>query len=260
MSNGAGVISIDFEEQVVIVAEDGDRRVIPLASPEAFAAASRAWLRCGWDVKHAYTFSWLGRPIIQLPEDMVRAQEAIFAVKPDLIIETGIAHGGSLIFYASLCKAMGRGRVIGVDIEIRPHNRTAIEAHELFDYITLYEGNSTDPQIVSKVSADAEGAETVMVFLDSNHTKAHVLAELAAYAPLVSVGSYVVAADGIMEQLVGAPRSSPDWGTDNPRQAAIEYTAANPNYVISQPDLTFNEGNVSTPVTYWPDGWIKRVD
>ena len=253
------MISIDFEAQVVIVEEGEDRRVVPLASPEAFAAASRAWLRCGWDVKHAYTFSWLGRPIIQLPEDMVRAQEAIYNVKPDLIIETGIAHGGSLIFYASLCKAMGCGRVVGIDVDIRPHNRTAIESHELFEYITLYEGSSTDPAVIEKIAAEANQAGTVMVFLDSNHTKAHVLAELAAYAPLVSVGSYIVAADGIMEQLVGAPRSSPDWGTDNPRQAAIEFTAENPNFMISQPDFTFNEGQVSGPVTYWPDGWIRRV-
>src|SRR5690606_24886939 len=153
---------------------------------------------CGWDTKYVYSFSWLGRPIIQLPEDMMRIQEVIYSLKPDVIIETGVAHGGSLIFYASLCKAFGKGRVIGIDIEIRPHNRLAIENHELKEYIILLEGSSTDDKIVSQVERMINSGETVLILLDSNHTKQHVLEELRKYSPLVSVNSYIVACDGIM--------------------------------------------------------------
>src|SRR3989338_4111581 len=127
------MIKIDLEKSLVIVEEGGNIKTYPMATPEAFSIISKAWLRCGWDTKYVYSFTWMGRPIIQLPDDVVRIQEVIYRVKPDVIIETGIAHGGSLVFHASLCKAMGRGRIIGVDIEIRPHNRKAIEEHELFD-------------------------------------------------------------------------------------------------------------------------------
>ena len=134
------MITIDGDR--ITVSEGGETAEYGIGTPEAFALLSRLWLRAGWDTKYVYSFSWLGRPMIQLPEDMLRMQEVIYQVKPDVIIETGVAHGGSLVFHASLCHAMGRGRVIGVDIEIRPHNREAIEAHELFDLITLIEGDS----------------------------------------------------------------------------------------------------------------------
>lgn len=236
-----------------------ERRVHAFTDPEAFELVSDAWLRVGWDVKYVYGFSWLGRPVIQLPEDMIRIQEAIYRVKPDVIVETGIAHGGSLVYYASLCEAMGKGRVVGVDIEIRPHNREAIEAHELFERITLVEGSSTDPEIVGQVQAAVDGAESVFVLLDSNHTKEHVIAELDAYAPLVTPGSYIVAADGIMEKVVGAPRTQPDWEWNNPRAAASEWVAAHEGFELAEPDFPFNEGSVRSMVTYWPGGWIRRT-
>jgi len=229
-----------------------------LDTPQAFALVSKAWLRAGWDTKYVYGFSWMGRPIIQLPEDMIRIQEVIYRLKPDAIVETGVAHGGSLIYYASLCKAMERGRVIGIDIEIRPHNRKAIEAHELADYITLFEGSSTDPAIVSQVRAAVKPAEKVLVLLDSNHSRAHVLQELECYAPLVPSGSYIVATDGIMKDLVGAPRSQPDWGANNPCEAAREFAARHPEFVIEQPAGPFNEGLITEHVTYWPGAWLKR--
>src|SRR4030042_1568933 len=136
------MIKVDEKNGLVIVEDDKGSSTYDIGSPEAFYILSKIWLRSGWDVKHIYTFTWLGRPIIQLPEDMFRIQEVIYRIKPDVIIETGIAHGGSFVFYASLCKAIGRGRVISIDIEIRPHNRKAIEEHELFEYATLVEGNS----------------------------------------------------------------------------------------------------------------------
>src|SRR5207253_434917 len=141
----------------------------------AFEILSEQWLKVGWNEKYPYTFSWMGRPIIQLPEDMIRVQEVIYRIRPAVIIETGIAHGGSLIYYASLCKAMEKGRVIGIDIEIRPHNRAAIEGHELFPLITLIEGSSVAPDIVQQARSLVADGESVLVLLDSNHTKQHVL-------------------------------------------------------------------------------------
>ena len=167
---------------------------LSLSDPKAFSLITDLWIRSGWDTKYVYGFSWLGRPVIQLPEDMLRIQEVIYDIKLDVIVETGVAHGGSLVFYASLCTAMGKGRVIGIDIEIRPHNRKAIEEHHLSPLITLVEGSSVDLDIVNTVKDQIGSAETVLVLLDSNHLKEHVLAELEAYAPFVSPGSYIVAA------------------------------------------------------------------
>ena len=253
------MINIDLENGIIMVNEGGQTVEYGLDTPEAFAVISKLWLRCGWDNKYVYSFTWMGRPIIQLPDDLVRLQEVIYALKPDVIIETGIAHGGSLIFYASLCKAMERGRVIGIDIEIRPHNRKAIEAHELFPLITLIEGSSIEPAVVEKVKSLVRPDDRVLVLLDSCHTKAHVLAELNAYSPLVSKGSYIVAMDGIMEEVGGAPRTEPDWTWNNPRQAALEFVQANTDFVIEEPRLPFNEGSITVRVTYWPAGFIKRI-
>ena len=160
----------------VVIAEGNRREEYGIGTPEGFRIISQLWLRSGWDAKYVYSFTWLGRPIIQLPEDMFRLQELIYDLRPDVIIETGVAHGGSLVFYASLCKAMGRGRVIGIDIEIRPHNRAAIERHELSSLIELVEADSIAPATISEVRERTRGAQTVLILLDSCHTKDHVLA------------------------------------------------------------------------------------
>jgi cephalosporin hydroxylase len=251
-------ITIDLERDEVRVEDATNKVVYPIGTPEAFRAISRAWLRSGWDNKYVYGFTWLGRPIIQLPEDMIRIQEVIYSLEPDLIIETGVAHGGSLIYYASLCKLGGQGRVIGIDVEIRSKNRAAIESHPLSSYITLVEGSSIDPKVVAKVKGLADGAKTVIVLLDSCHTKAHVLAELNAYAPLVTPGSYIVAMDGIMEEVAGAPRTQQDWTWNNPRQAAREFVRSNSEFQIEEPQFLFNEGDISERVTYWPGAFIRR--
>jgi cephalosporin hydroxylase len=252
------MITID-KDRVSVASEDGERQEYDIGSPEAFHILSRLWLRSGWDTKYVYGFSWLGRPIIQLPEDMIRIQEVIHTIEPDCIIETGVAHGGSLIFYASLCKALERGRVVGIDIEIRPHNRKAIEAHPLFPFITLIEGSSIEPSVVEEVRRQIRPGDKTIIFLDSCHTKEHVLAELQAYAPMVSVGSYIVAMDGIMEEVAGAPRTEPDWTWNNPKRAALEFVEAHPEFVIEEPSFPFNEGNIKERVTYWPLAFIKRV-
>ena len=251
-------ICIDTDQgQVVVEGKDGIQ-TMDLSSPEGFAAISQAWLRSGWDTKYVYSFSWLGRPIIQLPEDMMRIQEVIYSIKPDVIIETGVAHGGSLVFYASICRAMGKGRVIGIDIEIRPHNRKAIEAHEMSEYITLFEGSSTNPEIINGVKEMIKPSESVLVILDSNHTKEHALNELRAYAPFVSEGSYIVACDGIMAQLGNAPRTQPDWEWNNPISAVQEFVGENQDFFMEEPVFPFNEGSISERITYWPKCFIRK--
>jgi cephalosporin hydroxylase len=153
---------------------------------------------------------------------------------------------------------MEKGRVVGIDIEIRAHNRTAIESHPLFPYITLIEGSSTAPEIVSRVASEVKAGETVLVLLDSNHTKEHVAAELEAYAPLVTPGSYIVATDGIMSWLGNAPRTQPDWSWNNPLDAAREFIAAHPEFALEEPAWEFNEGHVRERVTYWPGAYLRR--
>jgi cephalosporin hydroxylase len=253
------ITTIDDQSGVVIVRDGETETSYPLASAEGFAAVSRAWIRAGWDAKYVYSFTWFGRPIIQLPDDIIRIQEVLYKVKPDVLIETGIAHGGSLVFYATLFKAMERGRVIGIDIDIRAANRAALEAHELFPLITLVEGSSTDADVRQRVTKQIGENDTVFVVLDSNHSRDHVLKELETYAPLVTVGSYIAVADGVMEQVVGGPRTRPDWDWNTPRQAVLAFVASNPDFVLEEPVWPFNEGAVNQRVTYWPDAFLRRI-
>lgn len=251
-------IAIDTERNEVSVGEGSGARTLPLYSKQAFELLSHWWLKVGWNQKYPYAFAWMGRPIIQAPEDIVRAQEVIYRVRPDVLVETGVAHGGSLIFYASLFKAMGRGRVVGIDVEIRPHNRKAIEAHELFPLITLIEGSSIAPDVARRVKSLISPGETVMVILDSNHSKRHVLAELDAYSGLVTPGSYIVATDGSMKDLHDVPRGSAEWKQDNPTAAAEEFVRRNPQFTVEQPAWPFNESELTQNITHWPGAWLRR--
>ena len=253
-------ITIDDQAKTIEIATADTIEHLPLYSDQSFAHIARLFAKVGWNQRFTYGFSWLGRPIIQLPEDMVRIQELIHRLKPDVIVETGVAHGGSLVFYASLCQAMDHGRVIGVDLEIRPHNRTAIEAHPLFHRIALIEGSSTDPAIVARVRQEIGDAAAVMVILDSNHTRDHVRAELEAYSPFVTPGSYIVATDGIMETVADAPRGKTAWRDDNPAAAARAFVAAHPDFVIETPPAPFNEGSLPPDVvTHWPSAYLRRL-
>jgi len=219
--------------------------------------------------KYSYNFKWLSRPIIQYPQDIVATQEIIWEVEPDLIIEMGIAHGGSLIFSASVlalldyCNALESGevldpqkpkrKVIGVDIDIRPHNREALDNHPLRNRLELIEGSSIEPEVVNRVKELAKDAKTVMVFLDSNHTHDHVLAELKAYAPLVTEGSYCVVFDSVIEYLPDELCSEKPWGVgDNPKTALSEYLKTNPDFII---DKSIQEKLL---ITVAPDGYLKR--
>ena len=250
---------LDTESKTLIIEDHKGQKSVALYSDEAFELLSYHWLKVGWNQKHVYTFSWMGRPIIQLPHDMLRIQEVIYRVKPDVIIEMGIAHGGSLVYYATLCKAMETGRVIGVDIDIRSHNRSAIEAHHLFPLITLVEGDSTDADTVHQVKEMVQSGETALVILDSNHSKEHVLKELEAYCDLVSPGSYIVVTDGLLQDLHDVPRGKSKWKSSNPRAAAEEFAHEHPEFVLEHPAWPFVESESKVDVTHWPRGWLRRL-
>lgn len=252
-------ISIDTVQNTLTQDTGTNSKAVNLYSKEAFELLSDIWLKTSWNQKYSYTFSWMGRPIIQHPEDMIRLQEVLYSVKPDVVIETGVAHGGSLVYTASLMKAMGKGRVVGVDIEIRSHNRKAIEAHEMSPLIKLVEGDSVAADIVATATQGIRPTDTVLIILDSNHSKAHVLAELEAYYPYVTVGSYIVATDGLMQDLHDVPRGQPEWREDNPVKAAEEFVKRHPEFVIEQPAWQFNESELDKNITGWPSAWLRRL-
>lgn len=235
-----------------------------------FKRVSLDWLIRSLKYKYSYHFEFLGRPIIQYPQDMIAVQELIWQIRPDLIIETGIAHGGSIIQSAAmlalidLCDAIEQGtcydprhskrKVIGIDIEIRPHNRVAIESHPLFMLIEMIEGSSIDPKIVQQVHQLAKSYQRVMLLLDSLHTHKHVLAELEAYTPLVSSGSYCVVFDTIIEDLPAGLYPGRPWGQgNNPKTAVYEFLKSHPEFVIDKtiPDKLL--------ITVSPDGYLKKV-
>ena len=231
---------------------------------------SNKWLKRAFEQRYMYNFEFLGRPIIQTPIDIVAMQEIIWQIRPDLIIETGIAHGGSLVFSASmlaqldLCEAIEAGtlldpqkskrKVLGIDIDIRPHNRTAIEAHPMASRIQMIQGSSIAPEIIAQVKAVAQDYQRILVCLDSNHTHVHVLAELQAYAPLTSVGSYCCVFDTIIEDMPADMFPDRPWGPgDNPKTAVWEYLKTHPEFEI---DKSIQHKLL---ITVAPDGYLKRV-
>ena len=235
-----------------------------------FQSLTQAWIDRANYLKYSYHFESFGRPLIQYPQDMVAMQELIWEIKPDLIIETGIAHGGSLIMSASMlalldmCDAIESGaslnpresqrKVLGIDIDIRAHNREAIEVHPMASRIQMIQGSSIAPEIVEQVRQVAKGYERILVCLDSNHTHAHVLAELQAYAPLTSVGSYCVVFDTIVEDMPADMFPDRPWGPgDNPKTAVWEYLKTHPEFEI---DKSIQHKLL---ITVAPDGYLKRV-
>ncbi len=231
---------------------EGERE-FDIYTPEGFRVMANLWTRSNWQNKLSYEVTWLGIPIIQLPEDILMVQELIWKNRPDVIVESGVAHGGALILYASLLELLGRGRVIGVDIEIRKYNRLAIESHPASKRITLIEGSSTDPAILDAVKSRIRPGERVMVMLDSNHTHDHVRAELELYAPLVGPGSYIVVFDGVMTLVADAPNSKPGWDKDNPLTAVTEFLQAHSDF---ESDPSYER----LAVSYCPGGFLRRVE
>lgn len=232
------------------------KRIDALGENTAMQQQGTDFLIASGEQQYAYNFTWLGRPIIQYPQDMIALQELIWDIKPDLIIETGIAHGGSLILSASILMLLGNGgHVLGIDIDIREHNKHEIEKHPLSKGITMFEGSSIDEETISRVKEFAGEGKKIMVILDSNHTHEHVLAELNAYAPLVSKDSYCVVFDTAVEDLPDdydwGPRS---WGKgNNPKTAVHEFLKDHPEFEIDQ-DI-----QNKLLITVAPDGYLKRV-
>ena len=225
----------------------------------AFEILSGEWLRVGWSLRYYHNFSWFGRPILQLPEDLMRLQEVVWRLRPAVIVETGVFRGGSLLFHAALCEALGAGKVIGIDREIAAADREALASHALGPRISLVEGDSTDPRTVARVRDLIGSAEPVLVILDSGHAREHVARELECYSPLVSVGSYIIAADGVMHDLADVPGGMPEWKSDNPLAAATEFAGRHPEFMQQDPPWLFHDGELTANVTYWPGGWLKRV-
>ncbi len=253
------MIKIDLENNSLIIKENNKTKQYNLSESEAFEIISKAWLRVGWDNKHVYTFTWLGRPIIQLPEDMIRLQEIIYKVEPDIIIETGIAHGGSTVFFASLLKLMEKKFVISIEKSLRKINKEKILAHKLSKNIKLIEGDSTTTETYEKVLNLVSPNSKIMVFLDSNHSKEHVLKELELFSKLVSINSYIIVCDGIMKYLKNAPRTKPDWSHNNPVSAIKDFLKNNKNFVCEEPKFAFNESNITKRITYWPKAFLKKI-
>jgi cephalosporin hydroxylase len=235
-------------------------RLAANGADEELRTSARVLMKATIPKRYSYNFSWLGRPIIQYPQDIVAMQEIIWTIQPDLIIETGIAHGGSLIFYASMlelnaaCGGRQNAEVLGVDIDIRRHNREAIEAHPIAKRIKMIQGSSIAPEIIEQVTAAAAGKECILVCLDSNHTHDHVLAELEAYARLTSVGSYCVVFDTIVEAMPREFFGDRPWGPgNNPRTAAREFLKTHPEFEVDK--RIDNKLLISVA----PDGYLKRV-
>jgi cephalosporin hydroxylase len=237
-----------------------DERIVANGANEDLRATADALMRATIPARYSYNFSWLGRPIIQYPQDIVAMQELLWSIQPDLIVETGIAHGGSLIFSASMlelnaaCGGPKNAEVLGVDIDIRAHNRAAIEAHPLSRRIKMLQGSSVAPDIVEKVKVLAAGKQRVLVCLDSNHTHDHVLAELEAYAGLTTVGSYCVVFDTVVEQLPAEFCEDRPWGPgDNPWTAVREFLKTHPEFEIDK------KMDHKLLVSVAPDGYLKRT-
>ena len=242
---------LQLRQKVLTVETPEGLRDVDLYSEEGFEILSDLWVRSGWQQRLSYRLTWMGVPIIQLPEDMVMMQEVIYKVRPDVVVETGTAHGGTALFYATMLELLGRGRVISIDVEIRQYNRLAIQAHPMSKRITLVEGNSIADPVVQKVREMIRPDETVLVALDSNHSHAHVRSELESYAPLVTPGSYAVVFDGVMERLTDAPSGKPEWASDNPARAIRDFLQTHPEFEVDPyPNRLL--------ATYCPGGFLHR--
>ena len=247
-------------DQIIEFKKDCINRIKSYANNKPLTKAANDFMCESTITKYSYNYSWMGRPIIQYPQDIVAMQEIIWEIKPDLIIETGIAHGGSLIFYASILTLLELSglvknpKVLGIDIDIRKHNKEEIEKHPMFKKIEMIEGSSIDKDIAKKVDEISRGFKNIIVILDSNHTHDHVLKELELYAPLVTKGSYCVVFDTIIEDMPANNYPDRPWDKgNNPKKAVWEYLKSQPEFEI---DKSIENKLL---ITVAPDGYLKRV-
>jgi len=231
----------------------GKASTVDLYSPQGLDLVSQLWVKLSAQYKLMYEGSWMGIPIIQFPEDICMMQELIWKVRPDVIVECGIAHGGSLVFYASLLELLGKGHVIGVDVEIRQHNRVAITNHMMSHRIELIEGSSVSPEVIRQVKKKIHGAKTVLIVLDSNHSAEHVFRELALYSDMVTPGSYLVAMDGAQAWVWDIPRGKSSWKKDNPLIAIKKFLAKDDRFVM-------DEHYTRLKITSNPNGYLRRLN
>jgi|SRR5688572_25177214 len=230
----------------------GERTTVNLYSEEGFELLSNLWIKAATERRMMYEVNWLGRPVIQFPNDIVVMQELVWELKPDLIIECGVAHGGSLVLFASILELLGEGRVIGVDVEIRTHNRKALDEHFLRHRIELIEGSSVASDTFEAVRKSSENAKRVIVVLDSNHSTEHVRRELELYCTLVTPESYLIAQDGAQAWVWEIPRGKPDWKDDNPLAAIMAFLAEHPEFAVDDRRTRFG-------ITSSPKGYLRRL-
>jgi len=235
----------------IAIESGGECRTFDLYTPEGARAVAALWVKLAAQFRIMYEPTWLGVPIIQVPSDIVLMQELLWRVRPDWVIECGVAHGGSAILYASICELLGKGKVLGVDVEIRKYNRAAIEAHPLAHRIELLEGSSIDPNLLSRIRRRVSGASSVLVVLDSNHSHAHVLAEMALYHDLVTPGGYMVVMDGAQADVWDVPRGKPEWKSDHPIEAIERFLAAHPEF---EDDSHYTRMHI----TSCPHGFLRK--
>jgi len=234
------------EERKQRISANADNKELKKAATDFNTASNKS--------QYSYNFSWMGRPIIQYPQDMIAMQEIIWELKPDLIIETGIAHGGSLIYYASLLELIGKGSILGIDIDIRSHNKAEIERHPMFKRIQMIQGSSIDQATVDQVAEIVAGKEKVLVTLDSNHTHDHVLRELELYSPFVTAQSYLVAFDTIVEDLPNDYMPGRPWRQgNNPKTAVREFLRSHPEFEIDR------SVDNKLLISVGPEGYLKKI-
>jgi cephalosporin hydroxylase len=250
---------LDCDNQTLRIEQRGEVTEHPLYTKEAFELLSREWVRIGWSLEYYHTFTWLGLPILQLPEDLVRLQEVIHTLRPDVIVETGVCLGGSLLFHSSLLSLLGHGRVIGVERILAPETRERLIKHPLAQHIKLVEGDSTSAETLQKVRSHIAPSDKVMVILDSDHSADHVGKELKSYAPLVTPGSCILVEDAIMSDLRDVPGGHADWNWNHPGAAVRQFLAETSEFQLKTPPWLFNKSGLRSNITYWPDGWLWRT-
>lgn len=236
----------------LIIDSGGSAHTVELYSREGLELLAQLWVKAAAQHKVMYEPTWMGVPIIQFPTDILMMQELMWKVQPDVIVECGVAHGGSAVFYASICELLGKGRVLGVEIDFRAHNRAALETHPMRKRIDIVDGSSTDPAVVKEVKRRVGDAERVLVVLDSNHSTQHVLRELDAYHDLVTPGSYLVAMDGAQAHVWDIPRGKLEWKDDNPLAAIRQWLPRHPEF---RPDPSFTR----MLITSNPEGFLRRI-
>jgi len=249
---------INSDIKKITVFRENKSNFFNLYSSKAFKIISNFWLEYIWNQKYTYRFTWLGFPIIQLPDDIINIQELIFKERPDYVVETGVAHGGSIIFYASLLKILNKGKVIGIEKEFKKKNLDKLKKNFLKKYFELIESDSTNKDLIRKLKRRLDGKK-VIIILDSNHSYHHVFKELNLYSEIIKKGSYIIVTDGIIDVMKFAPRRIKYQKNYGPLKAINEFLLENNKFKKIQPINLFNESKVFKNISHWPDGWLKKL-